>query len=1256
MRNNVGEPAAEPLLSSEPPPGGDRPQNNNSQNNSQTRSASPVQPNRHQSARQQLPRHNSREIKRDRKLVQKLQVASEDLLDRLFTFLSRLPEEESDGDAAGCPQVHHHANQESSNNNAGITLPASAIGWLASQFFGNARLLNPDHWVDETEPSSDLSRSYDASVLSASVHDRLALLKYLLPRLQQLRISTDPWPKTKQNATLRSDAGVVTDFLQQYLQLLYSPIVDLRLFPNLTVLVLDQVPPDHVSYLSSLQHLQVLRIEQSCIYNLPNLFARRDMTGAISSSSDDPLMPPNDAATSFLPQLKRVKLSQCCLTSDSLIDEWHISPLSRLTQLHALSLSHNQLRRAATLLRALRNKPFLSRLDLSHNQLTRLHQAYLCLGNLQELNLSHNQLVSTNGLDRLFSLEALWLDHNRLPDVASLAGLARLPLLRHLTLYGNPLEKSSPTSRRSRPRGAARAAGGGHRGNYYYRIPVLDLFVQQRLPALGPQITWRQLQRALPLLDGDAASIGELQTLRHRAFVVIPTDGYLLVQRRRPVVVAANTPIPGQFSRRGTATRRTAPVTIEDGTVGSSSSLVPVDTRPLDPNCLPALSFTVLDVLESISNGIGDNDHSVTDDEDVVQPLDEQDEVLDTTPTKNEMQPEGESKAIVQGEEDPSLESDTGVEAQQPAPQGELEWHEDADELISAASVNDSRLNSELDISSISPIRHSDHVAKSALKSSGATTETCGTTETPADRPESPTNAHHNDPDTTAEGGESTPLASRTEEPHSSESSNQTPAEQLNYRVLSSNLWQDDNVSVATSAGAASHPVDDTQGQLKYALAEENSVFEVASYKQLNVSDNLEFYFQVFVFNYSLIPVSAATRVPSSTHSLATTIDGHNDWMSVLERYPKIQLWPLDRRMREAYAEKAQLTGKLEGSPASEELRRVWTERVVACGQPALRRLTPNRGARFGFHGELLWSAASTSHIKPQTVAECRELIVCLSSTSFYLIVHHDSVSARSLAKDPSRQFPVPLAQDATFQNAKWPHALVWHPWHTLSGITIGFGFQRLTLRFANSTFPSPDDFMYILLTCNKLETVRLLKEIQSLASDNSAGGHLGVSVAFGGLGALSDDANAIAIDNDDRHVLDALGVAVAPDVMGAILHYQIVWQYWRHGDRGTVRRACVVTDATVYLLDEDYVGDGSESTDAGHNRALGETTYRVVDAAALSQITVVKAANADPCALTVSIKPTSRLSRTHNWRLLCKDREGAEQLVDDLRKATTAE
>jgi hypothetical protein len=456
--------------------------------------------------------------------------------------------------------------------------------------------------------------------------------------------------------------------------------------------------------------------------------------------------------------------------------------------------------------------------------------------------------------------------------------------------------------------------------------------------------------------------------------------------------------------------------------------------------------------------------------------------------------------------------------------------------------------------------------------------------------------------------------------------------EQLNYRIVSSSLWQDDNLSVATSSGIPHF--DETLAQQKYVLAE-SSFFDVSTYKQLNVLDNLELYFRLFVFNYNIIPSHPAP--PSSVTSVGG-IDDRNDWISVLEHYPKIRMWPLDRRMREAYGEKAQLAGKLE---SSEELRRVWKEKVVACGKPALCRLTPNRGARFGFHGELLWSAASTSHIKPETIAESRELILCMSNTCMYFIANYDSVSSRTIAKD------LHIPKDATFQDAKWPHALAWHPFHTLTGITIGFGFQRLTLRFSNSTFPSPDDFTYILLTCNKLETVSLLKEIQSLASEAQAGAAVG---GHSSPGQLED--SGIKIDNDDRHVLDALGVAVAPDVIGVVLHYQILSQYWKHGDRGAVRRVCVVTDTSVYLLDEDYVGDGSESLEAGNHRVLGETTYRVVDSALLSQISVVKVADADPRSMTMSIRTSNRLSRTHNWRFTCRDRQGAEQLVEDVRKA----
>jgi hypothetical protein len=99
----------------------------------------------------------------------------------------------------------------------------------------------------------------------------------------------------------------------------------------------------------------------------------------------------------------------------------------------------------------------------------------------------------------------------------------------------------------------------------------------------------------------------------------------------------------------------------------------------------------------------------------------------------------------------------------------------------------------------------------------------------------------------------------------------------------------------------------------------------------------------------------------------------------------------------------------------------------------------------------------------------------------------------------------------------------------------------------------------------------------------------------------------------------------------------------------------CLVTDTTVYLLDGDYIGDGSESLEAGYHRSLGESTYRVVDSAPLTQISIVKAADADPCTLTLSIRPTARLSRTHNWRLTCRDRQGAEQLLEDVRKALAA-
>jgi hypothetical protein len=54
------------------------------------------------------------------------------------------------------------------------------------------------------------------------------------------------------------------------------------------------------------------------------------------------------------------------------------------------------------------------------------------------------------------------------------------------------------------------------------------------------------------------------------------------------------------------------------------------------------------------------------------------------------------------------------------------------------------------------------------------------------------------------------------------------------------------------------------------------------------------------------------------------------------------------------------------------------------------------------------------------------------------------------------------------------------------------------------------------------------------------------------------------------------------PRFVGIVLHYQFLQQQWKQGGRGTVLRVCVVTDSRLFLLDEDYVGDGFESIEGG--------------------------------------------------------------------------
>jgi dynein light chain 1 len=73
-------------------------------------------------------------------------------------------------------------------------------------------------------------------------------------------------------------------------------------------------------------------------------------------------------------------------------------------------------------------------------------KAYLMLGNVKTLVLSWNELPSVDGLERMYSLERLALDHNRIGYLQDVAGLASLPELMQLEMRGNPIEANGKSA------------------------------------------------------------------------------------------------------------------------------------------------------------------------------------------------------------------------------------------------------------------------------------------------------------------------------------------------------------------------------------------------------------------------------------------------------------------------------------------------------------------------------------------------------------------------------------------------------------------------------------------------------------------------------------------------------------------------------------------------------------------------------------------------------------------------------------------
>ena len=1126
-----------------------------------------------------------------------------------------------------------------------------------------------------------------------ALKDRLSLLRFLLPRVRMIRITRQKWPpelpsQQMRNVTTNTNSqgdvnttpprrqrppselncstissvnssltvdeigtnnGTTTtnprlEFLEYMHKLEHGPEIDMRLFPQLNVLILDGVPPTWVNNLHVIQtKLEVLKVARAAVFDLPGfLFAKEDLQvekDRARSVSDSSNGNSNNAASTilnaprqyFFPHLTYLKLDGCNIGGMSSLPFC----LSKLQNIRYLSLQHNDIGKESTALKGLRHIPRLTQLDLRYNSIQCLPRANLYLGGqLHTLKLSHNQLRSTRGgLDRCYALQELWLDGNCIEDLNQVSGLARLPELRLLRLHNNPVttmgspifepawkiqvwtwfqEVRRASSRKELPRFTSIISTGGGTGKAITEVTLSGLPTERE---------WKEIQDASYSIHLDTRSSVGVSEISSSTNSIACFSASL---RNPPVVKKAKTRRAKILNERNVQTRvKMSKKSKNKGKSSTGSALTgkSPDTKlsPSNksqskhaPSQHPVLSFSLQDVLLSLQQTIP------SEDSEKCEPLERVEEKAESNQTEDleSTLPLLSSKIEV----DVAVSEDKPIEDKVPNPFEEMS---DVNQNKSLDNLEDRLLeeeeekkNGETDTSGSS--HQGDNSSDQILKEekehpSTAVTNTEDNDKNPSDYPLGETVAndsifpaqkgkvatiklHYRAPTRLfdaldcdwdelikrasegriPDGLQKSPVAhvdhaeecieelgivaekvfsdqttdllaqinedTMTQPKPSNQSGGslsasgppETTTSDTLPNTLPEHVWKDDS-SVLSSLGASR---DDIPQVSKFQLAEENSFYDGPdSYREMKVVENLKLYFEAFVF---------PSTVPDVPQSLLEEIEEDiDDWQSVALYCPRIQLWPDDRRRLERSLRS--LSSQLADWPESrEKFIRLWEEDIIPCGKPALRRLPPNRQIRLGFHGDKLFEGPELD-----AYSQCRKVLLCLSSKAFYVILREDSVTSKHQQKATKRKFPLPIDKELLFRDSPWPHCVACLPLGSLLSITIGFEFQRLSLKFRNPSLPNSDPFVFVLLTSNKKSTVRILQEMQKAAKELNEG-----------VARLSPGKTTIAIENDSNHVFDTLGSAVVPELLGTVLHYQIVQQFWRKGNKGTV---------TTYMLCYGY-------------------------------------------------------------------------------------
>eukprot|EP00520_Triparma_pacifica_P017339 CAMPEP_0118642780 /NCGR_PEP_ID=MMETSP0785-20121206/6017_1 /TAXON_ID=91992 /ORGANISM="Bolidomonas pacifica, Strain CCMP 1866" /LENGTH=1183 /DNA_ID=CAMNT_0006534353 /DNA_START=107 /DNA_END=3655 /DNA_ORIENTATION=- len=1070
-----------------------------------------------------------------------------------------------------------------------LTVSNLGVSNSSLNFFGR-RTRSSTSAATSSELTSSVPVSYKEEAAHGLIEEEVDPLEFvsalltlheLLKSVQHFRLTGKYWPVRENHDTPSSASDPSTPVPPSVL----DPIVDLSLFPNVSILEVEAVPPEAIINLAAVfPKLRLLKFEKAGIFSIPNLF-------------------PSSAS---LPLLTHLKCSQCAL--DELCGlASNPPPLKSLTNLQSLNLSRNNLLHHTTALAGMSSLVNLQKVDLSYNFLSTMEGANRMLGNIKVLLLTGNRLTNGKGLEKLYSIEYLAIDDNNIHALADIAGITKLPCLSDLNLKDNPFCDSN------------------------FRIPVLNLFRSHRggVTETIPNSNLHSL--LLPTLDRVPANKKELLALKELTFapvVAVPepsVDGSVNASVSVSTLLTDDTGVWRHTAESSSSVnndvaeanvmgggkkkkKNRKKAQIEDGEMAISATFE-VAKESASKGTFSSFSTGSMGVIlneSGLESSVTSPSSDAGREEDDVgvaaanrrearkkrrsRMADKMSALRTTITALEDVEEDAEGRNVDPSQTDtpPKIDpppqpdappqppsSPSSAAPSSPAPTdlivvkageltlettgaGENGGADSAPTVSTNVSYEPKRIKKKKkkkkilrpDVTEVQGIDDPFNY----LNELGMEHPTPTPTVAPNSPPKPPTPSlpsPNNQPETPEQpppqpDGKSslkpTPKVKVRNDDSMSQNSTDFLEEFWSAGVEGASIASVEKERRRGSSNAILFTGGENDEEEEASVSDLNVYYGNPHHKNLIIKDNLTLYFREQVFN-------DITATP---------------WMEALD-------------------------GEKWSELEKEKVIEVYVEDIVGVGG---KGVPANLMVQRGFHGDVVGTYDAG--------VKC---CVVVTSGSIYFVAYDDAMDGRFVNNDKTMTKPKCYKR---------------HGLESLTWCRIGFFFQRLLLTFEDSTSKT---FSYNILTTSKVACYSILKVLTPVANE-----------------VKSEDATGngkkVKIDNDDRFVLDTFHkmctdpARSGEGASGTVIHYGISLQQWKSGGRDPVRRAVFVTDVDIFLVDEYYYGDGADSggftTFEPGTVEEGSVAFRLVDQNDLGSITEVRPADENPKMITICFKQKS--------------------------------